>query len=158
MHRVVVDGENSEWIHIKSEVPQGTVFGPLLMFINDLSNNISSTVRLFADVSCIPQSEAPRFPATPVRSQHLVQMAGYIADEIYLDSKCFVLCLSHAMSPKQFKYTLGNSTLQETTSHSYTKSYNLKWGIMTTLLQPKQIGPRDLLDEAFIHVPKTSNQ
>ena len=49
--RVVVDGENSEWIYVKSGVPQGTVFGPLLflMHINDLPININSTVRLFAD-------------------------------------------------------------------------------------------------------------
>ena len=54
--RVVVNGKNSEWIHVDSGVPQGTVLGPLLflLYINDLPKCISNetTVRLFAD-DCI---------------------------------------------------------------------------------------------------------
>ena len=33
--------------------------------------------------------------------------------------KCFVMRLTHARNIKQFDYTLGNTTLQETDSHSY---------------------------------------
>ena len=49
--RVVVKGENSKSVYVESGVLQGTVVGPLLFLchINDLSDSITSNVRLFAD-------------------------------------------------------------------------------------------------------------
>ena len=49
--RVVIDGEEYEAVPVDSEVPQGTVLGPLLFLchINDLLDAVKSTVRLFAD-------------------------------------------------------------------------------------------------------------
>ena len=51
--RVVVDGAHSEWVHVDSGVPQGTVLGPMLFLahINDLpaAINKDTKCRLFAD-------------------------------------------------------------------------------------------------------------
>ena len=49
--RVVVEGERSKFVYVESGVPQGTVLGPLLFLchINDLSDSVTSNVRLFAD-------------------------------------------------------------------------------------------------------------
>ena len=49
--RAVVNGETSGWTPVLSGVPQGTVLGPLLfsLYINDISKDIDSEIRLFAD-------------------------------------------------------------------------------------------------------------
>ena len=53
--RVVLNGKESEWLPLHTGVPQGSVLGPLLflIYINDLTENISSNMRLFADDSSL---------------------------------------------------------------------------------------------------------
>ena len=49
--QVTLENHVSNKLPVKSGVPQGTVLGPLmfLLYINDIDENISSTVWLFAD-------------------------------------------------------------------------------------------------------------
>ena len=49
--RAVLPGAESEWKYIRAGVFQGSVLGPLLflIYINDIVNEISSNIHLFAD-------------------------------------------------------------------------------------------------------------
>ena len=53
--RVVLNGKESAWEMIYSGVPQGSVLGPLLflIYINDLTDDIKSNMKLFADDSSL---------------------------------------------------------------------------------------------------------
>ena len=49
--RVLLNGQVSDWSDVNAGVPQGSILGPLLflIYINDLSEGLSSNVKLFAD-------------------------------------------------------------------------------------------------------------
>ena len=51
VQRVVLPGISSSWASVNPGVPQGSILGPLffLVYINDIVEDINSTIRLFAD-------------------------------------------------------------------------------------------------------------
>ena len=53
--RVVLNGTTSNWRRINAGVPQGSVLWPLLVlvYLNDLTDNMSFQMRLFADDSSL---------------------------------------------------------------------------------------------------------
>ena len=49
--RVVLNGQKSTWVSVEAAIPQGSILGSLLflIYINDLSENLVSNPKLFAD-------------------------------------------------------------------------------------------------------------
>ena len=57
VQRVVVNGQESNWIQTTAGVPQGSILGPLLfiIFINDIVDNLETSPFLFADDTSLMQ-------------------------------------------------------------------------------------------------------
>ena len=131
--RVVIGGEHSAWTSVVSGVPQGTVLGPLLFltYINDLPDNLKSSVRLFAD-DCVLYHEIRDCRDARELQHDLDTLVQWERDWqlSFNPSKCHIMRLSHARSPKQYNYKLGEANLSEVTGHPYLGvhiSNNLTW-------------------------------
>ena len=91
------------WTHVESGVPQDTVLGPLLflIYINDLPNNIHSTVPLFAD-DCVLFREINNQLHSQELQKDLDEVTKWEHDwqMNFNPDKCFVIRLTHARNIK----------------------------------------------------------
>ena len=88
---VVVDGASSKSTSVLSGVPQGTVLGPLmfLLYINDITDEVSSTLHLFADDCIISNNQiSRRLNISSKRPQSIISLGFNMADEL----QCLQMC------------------------------------------------------------------
>ena len=71
--RVLLDGFYSTWETTRAGVPQGSVLGPLLflVFINDITDNIQSHIKLFADDTMLYLDTEDHTKAAQILNQDL---------------------------------------------------------------------------------------
>ena len=132
--RVVVDGETSGPTSVKSGVPQGSVLGPLLflIFINDLAEHTTSTVRLFAD-DCVMYKSVKYVRDCQELQLDLIQLQAWQErwQLRFNPRKYNVMRATHATRKKiEFSYTLDDAPLTDISSTSYLGvelSSDLRW-------------------------------
>ena len=105
-----------------SGVPQGSVLGPLLflLFINDIDNDIQSSLRLFADDTILYREIWSKDDHNIIQND--IQTLFKWSQTWKLDfnvSKCKVLTISNKTDPDKFNYTLNNDPLEHVNSHQY---------------------------------------
>ena len=130
---VVVDGLHSDWVHVDSGVPQGTVLGPLLFLIhiNDLPSRVTSRVGLFAENCLIYR---PIHSADDqLELQHDLDSLKEWSDQCgmrFNPSKCNIMRFHRSKTPLECFYILCGQVLTQVDDAKYlgvNLSHNLEW-------------------------------
>lgn len=130
---VSVNGQHSSWELVTSGVPQGSVLGPalFLLFINDIQDNIKSSIRLFADDSIVYRI-IRSYKDHQILQQDLQVLAEW--SRVWLMefniNKCAVLSISRKRSPSHFQYTIFGQPLSKVDQYDYlgiTIAKDLRW-------------------------------
>ena len=134
--KVVLDGQSSDPVPVLSGVPQGLVLGPVLflIFINDLQDNIRSSVRLCAD-DCVLYRNINSLTDCQILQEDLNSLAQWETDwqMKFNVAKCHSMRVTQHLPSNQihFSYTLHQQTLEQVRSANYlglTITDVLEWG------------------------------
>jgi len=106
---------------VKSGVLQGTVLGPLMFLLqyntNDINENISSTIRLFAD-DCVIYDSVEDLLCLQRDLHTIYSWANKWQIKLNID-KCVVLGCTTSLSPLQLVYKVNDETLKDNEQHRY---------------------------------------
>ena len=136
MQRVVIRGTCSSWSPVLSGVPQGTILGPVLfiLFVNDISSGILSTVKLYADDTKIYReiSDIPR--DTAILQSDLFHLKSWSeAWQLNFNAnKCEIMRVTHKRDksvPNYFLVPRGErlSSVSTVKDLAITISHDLSW-------------------------------
>ena len=133
LQSVVLNGISSEAIPVSSGVPQWSVLGPLLFlaYINDLPQNISSKVCIFADDTAVYLSLTSANESDTLQND-LKRLEEWELgwDMEFNSSKCQVIHVTRRKHPVPSQYKLHGVLLESVTSAKYLGvdiSNNLSW-------------------------------
>ena len=134
--KVLLDGQSSDPVPVLSGIPQGSVLGLVLflIFINDLPDNIRSSVRLFAD-DCVLYRNIKSAIDCLILQDDLNSLAQRETDwqMKFNVAKCHSMRVTRHLPDKHilFDYTLHLQKLEQVQSAKYlgiTIPDNLDWG------------------------------
>ena len=114
--RVVLLGNKSNWIEVKSGVPQGSVLGPLLFFIyiNDIDESINTNILKFADDTKLYGIVANKDDVEKLQ-RDLIKICEWSSEWLMLFNvdKCKVMHIGHGNMRE--RYEMNGKNLNEVT-------------------------------------------
>lgn len=130
----MVNGRHSNTTLVTSGVPQGSVLGPtlFLIYINDIVNCSTSTLRLFADDCCVyrPIGTSDDHRALDKDLANLNQWSKDWQMSFNI-AKCKLLSITNKRNPSTFTYNLGSENISTDNTQKYlgvTLNQHLRWG------------------------------
>ena len=129
----MVNGEKSSVSTVSSGVPQGTVLAPLLFlyFFNDITKDISSSIKLYADdvliYRCIDSDDDCKILQ---RDLLILENWAHKWNMCFSPSKCEFLKITNNKDIVKFQYSILNSQIREVQQAKYldvTLNNKLTW-------------------------------
>ncbi len=162
--RVVLPGANSLWVSIKAGVPQGSILGPLLflVFINDIVNELNSTVRLFADDTSLYIIVDHPQTAAAILNDDLEKIHSWATTWLvtFNPNKTESLLLSRKrIQPNHPTIYMDNVPIKEVTSHKHLGVYFSKtgnWHTHTDTIRSKAIVRLNMLRRHKFYLDRKS--
>ena len=164
--QVVLDGQASDPVPVLSGVPQGSVLGPVLflIFINDLPDNIRSSVGLFAD-DCVLYRNIHSLQDCLTLQEDLTSLGQWEADwhMKFNVAKCHSMRVTRHQHHKQilFDYSLHNKTLENVQSAKYlaiTNTDNIDWGQHVSEIASKATKTLGFLHRNLAFAPRSTKE
>jgi AraC-like DNA-binding protein len=114
--RVVIQGTPSEWSSVISGTPKGTILGPILflLYINDVSDNVKSKIKLFADDTKIYREIKDPTIDTVILQSDLNSVSEWANKwKMHFNvSKCEVMRITHSRDKSVPNYHLEEMSLK----------------------------------------------
>ena len=164
--QVVLDGQASDPVPVLSGVPKGSVLDPVLflIFINDLLDNIRSSVRLFAD-DCVLYRNIHSLQDCLALQEDLTSLGQWEADwqMKFNVAKCHSMRVTRHQHHKQilFGYSLHNQTLENVQSAKYlgiTITDNMDWGQHISGISSKATKTLGFLRRNLAFAPRSTKE
>ena len=164
--KVVLDGQASDPVPVLSGVTQGSVLGPVLflIFINDLPENIRSSVRLFAD-DCVLYRNIESPMDCQILQDDLNSLTQWETDwqMKFNVAKCHSMRVTRHPPDThiQFDYTLHQQRLEQVQSAKYLKltiTDDLDWGQHISEISAKATKTMGFLRRSLAFAPRHTKE
>ncbi len=153
--QVVVDGCTSNKARVTSGVPQGTVLGPLLFltYINDIHEELSSTIRLFADDALVYRPIRSQVDADDLQNDINILTNWTRKWQMSFNTKkCYVMRAHRGKTGITHDYNMDGTPLTQVEHHPYLGvelQNNMQWSEHISTVKNKSTRVLNLMRRNF---------
>ena len=160
--KVIINGQQSEWLPVEAGVPQGSILGPLLflVFINDVTENIKSDINLFADDTSLLEIVRNRQESVTTLNNDLITIHNWACQWLMIYNIEKTLSITFSLKPNpipQPPLTFNDRPVSEVTELCHlglTLCSNMKWNQHISNIRNRAGNRNNILRKLKFRLPR----